>query len=147
MFAGPNGSGKSVLKSYLPPELLGVYLNPDEIEAGIRRKGVLDFKPLGVETTADEVLPFFTTSTFLESEGFAETAKTLRFTAGTFGFYRLECEFVFCLRGDGFLASQVDGAEGLVHFRDSYVTSWQSDVTEEGANGRIPYVSLLRGNR
>lgn len=33
MFAGPNGSGKSVLKSYLPKELLGVYLNPDEIEA------------------------------------------------------------------------------------------------------------------
>lgn len=27
MFAGPNGSGKSTLKSYLPPVLLGVYLN------------------------------------------------------------------------------------------------------------------------
>ena len=34
MFAGPNGSGKSVLKSYLDPELLGVYLNADEIEEG-----------------------------------------------------------------------------------------------------------------
>ena len=32
MFAGPNGSGKSTLKSYLPTDLLGVYLNPDEIE-------------------------------------------------------------------------------------------------------------------
>jgi predicted ABC-type ATPase len=32
MFAGPNGSGKSTLKTYLPQQLLGVYLNPDEIE-------------------------------------------------------------------------------------------------------------------
>ncbi|RFC52967.1 MAG: putative ABC-type ATPase [Verrucomicrobia bacterium] len=40
MFAGPNGSGKSVLKSYLPEPLLGVYLNADEIEAGVRGRGV-----------------------------------------------------------------------------------------------------------
>ena len=40
MFAGPNGSGKSVLKSYLQAELLGIYLNPDEIEASIRRDGL-----------------------------------------------------------------------------------------------------------
>ena len=32
MFGGPNGSGKSSLKSYLPEPLLGIYLNPDEIE-------------------------------------------------------------------------------------------------------------------
>ena len=36
VFAGPNGSGKSVLKSYLPEPLLGVYLNPDEIEAEVK---------------------------------------------------------------------------------------------------------------
>lgn len=42
MFAGPNGSGKSTLKSYLPAPLLGVYLNPDDIEAEIRKQGVLD---------------------------------------------------------------------------------------------------------
>lgn len=41
MFAGPNGSGKSTLKSVLIPELLGVYLNPDEIEATIKRTGTL----------------------------------------------------------------------------------------------------------
>ena len=35
MFAGPNGSGKSTVKdlSNLPPKLLGVYVNPDELEA------------------------------------------------------------------------------------------------------------------
>lgn len=32
MFAGPNGSGKSTFKSIIRPELLGIYINPDEIE-------------------------------------------------------------------------------------------------------------------
>lgn len=32
MFAGPNGSGKSTIKSVLKPEMLGIYINPDEIE-------------------------------------------------------------------------------------------------------------------
>ena len=31
MFAGPNGSGKSTIKAVIRPELLGVYINPDEI--------------------------------------------------------------------------------------------------------------------
>ena len=31
MFAGPNGSGKSSAKSVLRPELLGVYVNADEV--------------------------------------------------------------------------------------------------------------------
>ena len=36
MFAGPNGSGKSTFKSIIRPELLGIYINPDEIEKDIR---------------------------------------------------------------------------------------------------------------
>ena len=35
MFAGPNGSGKSTLKSMISPELLGIYVNPDEIQKEI----------------------------------------------------------------------------------------------------------------
>ena len=31
MFAGPNGSGKSTIKEVIEPQLLGVYINPDEI--------------------------------------------------------------------------------------------------------------------
>jgi len=51
MFAGPNGSGKSVLKSCLPTSLLGVYLNPDEIEADVKMKGYLDFEKFEMETS------------------------------------------------------------------------------------------------
>lgn len=42
MFAGPNGSGKSAIKDLLPKQLLGVYVNPDEIEKAIRDVGFLD---------------------------------------------------------------------------------------------------------
>ena len=79
MFAGPNGSGKSTLKSVLSSELLGVYLNPDEIEAEIRRQRFLRFSDYGVTTTADEVRPFFSGSSLLISEGLAEAANGLGF--------------------------------------------------------------------
>ena len=80
MFAGPNGSGKSTLKSYLPAALLGVYLNPDEMEQEIRQQGFLDFTAYGVTTTADEVLPFFQNSSFLGSAGCSEAARQLTFS-------------------------------------------------------------------
>jgi len=35
MFAGPNGSGKSTIRKMLPKALLGVYVNPDEIQKEI----------------------------------------------------------------------------------------------------------------
>lgn len=31
IFAGPNGSGKSTIKDVIRKELLGIYINPDEI--------------------------------------------------------------------------------------------------------------------
>lgn len=95
MFAGPNGSGKSLLKSYLPKELLGVYLNPDEIEQEIRRQGFLDFKAYGVTTAADEVLGFFTSSSFLISAGFGEAIKRLAFADGRLSFANVEVNSYF----------------------------------------------------
>ncbi len=35
MFAGPNGSGKSTIKAMVPQKLIGVYLNPDDIQKDI----------------------------------------------------------------------------------------------------------------
>lgn len=86
MFAGPNGSGKSTIKEVLEPELLGVYINPDEIEKSIRMSGGLDFSAFGVETTENEVLPFFCNSAFLAKEGFSEAASLLRFHSDTLVF-------------------------------------------------------------
>jgi predicted ABC-type ATPase len=83
MFAGPNGSGKSVLKSYLPDPLLGVYLNPDEIEARVNGCGYLDFREFGLgspDTT--EVLRWFTGSEFLLRQGFGEQARRMTLEEG-----------------------------------------------------------------
>lgn len=95
MFAGPNGSGKSSLKAYLPPELLGVYLNPDDIEGAIRRDGGLDLGALGVETSAAEILPFFVESGWLKAEGLDPSARRLRFTDGRLDFAEVEVNAYF----------------------------------------------------
>ena len=39
MFAGPNGSGKSTIRTLLRPELIGVYVNPDEIQSSLLQSG------------------------------------------------------------------------------------------------------------
>jgi predicted ABC-type ATPase len=97
MFAGPNGSGKSTLNSYLPKELLGVYLNPDEIEEEIRQQKFLNFAAYGVTTTASEALSFFNTSAFLVSAGLSNMAGQLGFADGRLDFGKVE--------GNSYLAS------------------------------------------
>ena len=51
MFAGPNGSGKSTFKSIIRPELLGIFINPDEIEKQIRDYDCLNLQGYQVEST------------------------------------------------------------------------------------------------
>lgn len=89
MFAGPKGSGKSTIKSVVPPELLGVYLNPDEIEKEIRDRDFLDLRAYGVETTREEVLPFFANSTLLANAGLDEEAECLHFSDGKLSFFEV----------------------------------------------------------
>jgi hypothetical protein len=67
MFAGPNGPGKSTLKQYLSEKLLGVYINPDDIEKDIRVRGFLDLSMYGIAASDSSVLPVFTGSEFLKS--------------------------------------------------------------------------------
>ncbi|MBD2550838.1 zeta toxin family protein [Microcystis elabens FACHB-917] len=95
MFAGPNGSGKSVLKAVLPLPLLGVYLNPDEIEASIRHHGFLDLAAYGVSTTAAALLPTFTGSELLRSAGLLEPARRLRLAGGRLVFAGVEVNAYF----------------------------------------------------
>jgi len=77
MFAGPNGSGKSALKSLLPPELLGVYINPDEMERELCQKGFLDLDAYRVVVADDKVRQFFHGSLLLAQAGIAEEAADL----------------------------------------------------------------------
>ncbi len=87
MFAGPNGSGKSTIKSVVPKGLLGVYLNPDEIQKEIEDRGFLDVRQYGVEATPEEILSFFVNSTLLRKAGLEREATSLRFTDGKLDFF------------------------------------------------------------
>ncbi len=107
MFAGPNGSGKSTLKTLLPPELLGVYLNPDEIESQIRQKGFVNVEDFGVVNNPSldaNILAFFRNSEFLISQGFSSAAELLSAANGILDFSRIEMNSYFasvttdCLR-------------------------------------------------
>ena len=65
IFAGPNGSGKSTIKEVIAPALLGIYVNPDEIEKALNAYGLLDFSPYQVAIEPNEIIAFFTTSPLL----------------------------------------------------------------------------------
>ena len=65
MFAGPNGSGKSTMRSVIKPELLGTYVNPDEIEAEINQADWLDLGQFGIQSTQKEIQDFYDQSTLL----------------------------------------------------------------------------------
>lgn len=82
MFAGPNGSGKSTIKSVVPAKLLGVYLNPDEIQKDIEDRGFLNVRDYGVETTRNEILEFFVDSTQGGAAGMRQHAARTKKSSG-----------------------------------------------------------------
>jgi len=57
VFAGPNGSGKSTLKTILNDKLLGIYLNPDDIEKEL--KDGIDLSKFKITTSKKELKQFF----------------------------------------------------------------------------------------
>lgn len=79
MFAGPNGSGKSTIKSKIGKRLLGAFINPDEIEAGIKQFGFLDFQKFSLKADTTETLDFFKHSSFLIKANLAADAAKLTF--------------------------------------------------------------------
>ena len=110
MIAGPNGSGKSTLKTVLPPELLGVYLNPDEIEAQIRQHGCLNVEAYGVQPDKDidsRLLAFFQHSPFLIEAGLAAEAVKLKSTNGRADFSQVAINSCFASVAADFLRQEL----------------------------------------
>ena len=95
MFAGPNGSGKSTIKAVIRPELLGVYINPDEIEKEIQKYDFLDLKNFQVDTTATEVLAFFNASVLLSQADLLDEAACLRFNDDKLSFFEVSVNSYF----------------------------------------------------
>ncbi len=95
MFAGPNGSGKSTIKSLIKPVLLGIYINPDDIEAEIKEFDFLDLKAYGAITKDAEILDFFCNSTLLEKAGLQNEAEALSFSDNKLSFFEVAVNSYF----------------------------------------------------
>lgn len=95
MFAGPNGSGKSTFKSIIRPELLGIFINPDEIEKQIRDYDFLDLEHYQVESTEKEILDFFINSPLLKTADFLDDAQNLRFNDSKLSFFDVQVNAYF----------------------------------------------------
>ncbi|TAE31670.1 MAG: hypothetical protein EAZ91_07415 [Cytophagales bacterium] len=78
MFAGPNGSGKSTVKSVINAEMLGYYLNPDDIEKTVRQEGRYDIRDLNLPLTESEIIAFFENHPLLVRTGDANMAQSIR---------------------------------------------------------------------
>lgn len=107
MFAGPNGSGKSTFKSLLRPELLGIYINPDEIEKEIRERDFLDLQAYQVMTTAQEVIDFFIHSSFLKVVDLLDEARGLRFNDGKLIFHGVSVNAYFASVAADFIRNKL----------------------------------------
>jgi predicted ABC-type ATPase len=107
MFAGPNGSGKSTIKSMVPGKLLGVYLNPDEIQKDIENRDFLNVRDYGVETTHEEILSFFENSSLLQKAELDEEASYLRFTDGKLSFHEVSVNAYFASVAADFLRQKL----------------------------------------
>lgn len=126
MFGGPNGSGKSTLKAYLPTELIGIYLNPDELEQRMRNQGALDLASFGVKTTAAEILAYFTNSAFLNDSGLADSVQMLRFADGQLDFSQVSVNSYLASVAADFLRRKL--LEAQISFTFETVMSHPSKV-------------------
>lgn len=95
MFAGPYGSGKSTITSVISPELLGIYINPDEIEADIGGRGFFDFKRYFVQTTSQEVYAFLSNSSLLKKAELIDELTFLGFKDDKLNFHDIEVNAYF----------------------------------------------------
>lgn len=79
VFAGPNGSGKSTVKAMISERLLGLYINPDDIEKEIRRFDFLNLQHYGIQTNQTEILSFFQQSPLIIKAELEDDVQALRF--------------------------------------------------------------------
>lgn len=145
MFAGPNGSGKSTLKSYLPSPLLGVYLNPDEIEQDIKTRGFLDLSAYGLGAAAiNEARVFFTTSNFLAKAGLASDVARLGFANGRVDFGPVPVNSYFASVAGDFLRHQLLSRRGSFTFETVMSHPGKVDLlTEAQALGYRTYLYFV----
>lgn len=116
MFAGPNGSGKSTLKASLEQNLIGRYINPDEIEKKISEHGILDLLDYTIKTSKEDILDFFRNSSFLKQAGLGDEALNLQFSDNKLIFNKVQVNAYFASVAADFIRHQLLGTCELFTF-------------------------------
>lgn len=87
VFAGPNGSGKSTIKEVISPDLLGHYLNPDDLERELRLQPYFSFTPYAIPLPDEDVFwAFFTGHPLAIRAGLSTVFETIRLQGDTADF-------------------------------------------------------------
>lgn len=107
MFAGPNGSGKSTIKEVIAPSLLGHYINPDDIERGIRESGAFFFSHFGLQPDAVELRSFLADSELLLKGKLLQAAAQLDFFDNALHFSQVEVNSYFAAVLSDFVRRQL----------------------------------------
>jgi len=89
MFAGPNGSGKSTLNGIISKQLLGIYINPDEIEKQVKVHGTLNLSDYQINTNKIELMLFFKEHTLIKNVNLSDEIVKLDFFENTIDFSQL----------------------------------------------------------
>jgi predicted ABC-type ATPase len=126
MFAGPNGSGKSTFKAIIRSELLGVYVNPDEIEKEICKYDFLDFQNYQLKVTGKEVMDFFIHSPLLKTTDLLDDAHNLRFNNDKLSFHNVGVNAYFASVAADFIRNKL--IEGSKSFTFETVMSFPDKV-------------------
>jgi len=95
IFAGPNGSGKSTLNQSLNQNLLGVYINPDEIEKEIIKNDYLDLTPFKITTTKEVLLSFFKSHALIEKANLELEVNDLNYFDNKIDFHNIDVNSYF----------------------------------------------------
>ncbi len=107
MFAGPNGSGKSTIKKKIDPELIGIYINPDEIEKDIAENGFLDFAQYNLMVPQNELFDFFENSSFLKQVNLSDKLSDLMFADNKLIFKNMQVNSYFASVASDFIRHQL----------------------------------------
>lgn len=126
MFAGPNGSGKSTITSLLEQKLLGVYVNPDDIEEEMHRSGFLDLTSYGIQASSQEVLEFFIHSPLVESAHLSAEVQRLRYANGKIMFRDVSVNAYFAAVAADFIRARL--LEAGISFTSETVMSFPDKV-------------------
>ncbi len=107
VFAGPNGSGKSTMKSAIPHHLIGIYINPDEIEKTANESGLLSFSDFQLEVEPSEVLDFFLNHRLILNANLTEQASKLTVSNNCLDFRSVQINSYFASVASDFIRNKL----------------------------------------